>query len=55
MWKKLKIWWNREWFDWNHYEYVNTCSYGGRLLEKHQILKRISNDGLIEYKQIKIY
>lgn len=48
-------WWNREWGNWIHYQYVETYSCDGRLLEKHQVLKRTSYDGLIEYTQIKIY
>jgi hypothetical protein len=48
MWKKIKNWWNREWSDYSFYNYVNTYSYD-RLISKHEILKRVSNDGLIEY------
>jgi hypothetical protein len=54
MWKKIKIWWNREWSNWSHYGYADTRSYG-RIIERHQILKRISNDGLVEYKEVKIF
>jgi len=41
----IKKWWNREWSNWEFY-YESKWHY-------FIVLKRISNDGLIQFKKVK--
>ena len=49
-------WWNRTWSNWSLYKIIDTYTNEVSRMPicKHQILVRKSNDGLIEYKKIKI-
>jgi hypothetical protein len=49
----IKKWWNRKWSDWEPYEIWETY-FRDNLSKKHLVLKRTSNDGLIEYKKTRI-
>lgn len=43
--ERLKKWWNRTWSDWSEEPQ--------RILKEHYIvLRRTSNDGLVEFKKI---
>lgn len=49
-------WWNRKWSDWEFDQYVNTYYEGLKLpTSRHKLLTRKSNDGLVQYKRIKVY
>jgi hypothetical protein len=45
---KIKKWWNREWSKWN----VEREYFSWSKLRTYIVLKRTSNDGLIEFKTI---
>ncbi len=51
---KIKNWWNREWSNWEEFETTDTY-IGSKLKGSNLILKRLSSDGLIEFKKIKIF
>lgn len=55
MWSKIKKWWNREWSNWESLDVINTYNKFGGLIGKNEILKRTSNDGLVEYKKLEIF
>lgn len=49
-------WWNREWSNWEHCEerriyLTQNCDRPHTI---YDIYKRVSNDGLVQYKKIKI-
>ena len=45
----IKKWWNREWGKWEHVQYLTYST--GEL--SGVILKRTSNDGLVQIKKIR--
>jgi hypothetical protein len=51
---KIKKWWNREWSNWEEFDTTDTY-IGSKLKGSNLILKRLSSDGLIEFKKIKIF
>jgi len=53
---KIKKWWNREWSNWEiHTEDKKYDVNRNTNWKKITTLKRISNDGIIEYKIVKNY
>ena len=52
---KILKWWNREWSNWKEYEYIySILRFGYKDKLTHIKLKRTSNDGLVEFKTVKI-
>ena len=47
---RIKKWWNREWGNW---ELVQNLTYHNDELSAI-ILKRTSNDGLIQFKKVRV-
>jgi hypothetical protein len=45
----IKKWWNRKWGNWEHIQ--DLTNYSGEL--SGIILKRTSNDGLVQFKKIR--
>lgn len=55
---KILKWWNKNWSNWEfvyHLHTYNSESWKKAPKNKHLIFKRVSNDGLEEYKKIKIF
>ena len=50
----IKKWWNRKWSDWQEDREV-TKTLDGREIGKYLVLKRVSNDGIVQLKKIKIF
>ena len=49
-------WWNKKWGNWEFDQYVNTYLETSKLpTARHKVLVRKSNDGLVQYKRIKIF
>ena len=49
-------WWNRKWGNWEFDQYVNTYLETSKLpTARHKVLVRKSNDGLVQYKRLKIF
>jgi len=58
MYNLIKKWWNREWSNWEHSHYVDSYDPdypSGNPTKRHDILVSKSNDGLIRYKQVKVW
>lgn len=51
---RIKKWWNRKWTNWEHYDTIDTKIIE-RVIHRDLILKRVSNDGLVELKKIKVF
>jgi len=45
---KILKWWNRTWSNWSYYTYAVDFGY------RYNIYSRISNDGIVEFKKVKI-
>jgi hypothetical protein len=50
----LKKWWNRKWSNWEHYDTIDN-NILDRTIHRDLILRRVSNDGLVELKKIKVF